>query len=100
MKWNVFYHNINSDRIEMMNIFQHSGFRRDVEGLLRSHGNKDEFAEQLRKDLMYYFWSRCEYELVLEPWVGGRDTAPLKIDIYTQVMLNWEQFLDYVYSHG
>ena len=81
-----------------MNIFNHWKFKEDTEKNLKKIRNKEEFAEKLRRDLMYYFWSKSEYELILSPWCGGRDTKDIKIDIYDQVMNNWEIFLDYVWN--
>lgn len=99
MKWNVFYHDINRDKIGTYNIFKHGGFREDVKNAIKKYKDKDEFAEQLKKELMYYFWAKCEWEIILSPWVGGRNTKDIKIDVYDQVMLNWDVFLDYVWDN-
>ena len=47
---------------------------------------------------MYYFWSKAEWEIILSPWCGGRDTKDIKIDVYDQVMNNWDIFVDYVFN--
>lgn len=96
MTWNVFYHNYNTDKIEPFNIFRHGRFREDVQKNLKIHTDKDEFAKALKSDLQYYFWSKAEYELLIKAWVGGN--AEIKIGIYEQVMLNWDRFVDYVWS--
>ena len=98
MEWNVFYHNINSQEILPLNIFRHSGFLQDVEKYLKKCSDKEAFSKELRTTLMYYFWCRSEYELIISPWCGDRDTKEIKVDIYSQVMLNWDKFLDYVWS--
>ena len=98
MEWNVFYHNINTQEITTFNIFKHSSFLKDVEKYLKKCSDKGVFAKELRSTLMYYFWCRSEYELIISPWCGGRDTKEIKVDIYSQVMLNWDKFLDYVWS--
>lgn len=98
MEWYVFYHNFNGRRIEKYNIFNHGGFRKAVVEHLKTYVNRDYFAEALRMSLMYYFWSKSEWELVLYPWCGGKNVEPVKIDVYDQVMLNWNVFVDYVWS--
>lgn len=98
LEWNVFYHSINSQKITTFNIFQHSGFYNDVQKSLKKIKDKDEFAEELRRDLFYYFGSKCEYEVVIKPWAGGRGHEDIKVDIYTQVRNNWEVFVDYVWN--
>ncbi len=97
MEWNVYYHNINEQKIIQWNIFQHGSFNKEVKDLLKSELNKEEFIEQLRKSLMYYFWSKCEYEVLISPWVGR--AGDIKIDIYDQIMMNWDKFSEYVWSN-
>ena len=94
---------------------------------------------------MYYFWSKCEWEIVLDHWPNGEyyelrkvlslqklydamnavgegypDSKLLatmdrrleirvfpennrfqceKIDVYEQVISNWEIFIDYLWNH-
>lgn len=99
MKWNVFYHNFNAKRIEPFDIFTHGRFRVDVFDDLKCSGTKDELADKLKHTLMYYFWCKSEYEILISPWCGSKTEKPVKIDIYDQVMINWDMFVDYVWSH-
>lgn len=127
LKWNVYYHSMNGDKITTFNIFDHWKFNEDVQKSLKKFKDKNEFAEHLRRDLMYYFWSKCEYEVVITsfpPYITmdelgslnkereahkekyGRDYVRIdanpdvgaKIDIYTQVMNNFDIFCDYVWN--
>ena len=98
LKWYVYYHHWNGNEIKTFNIFNHCGFRDDVEKYLKKYKDKEEFAEKLKGSLMYYFWSKCEWEIVITPWVGNRNTKDIKIDVYDQVMNNWDIFVDYVYN--
>lgn len=98
LKWYVYYHSMNSQEIKTFNIFNHGGFRDDVEKYLKKYKDKEEFTEKLKGSLMYYFWSKCEWEVVITPWVGNRNTKDIKIDVYDQVMNNWDIFVDYVYN--
>ena len=126
MKWYVFYQDTNNQEITKFNIFQHRPFKQSVEELLVYNITKEEFAEQLAHKLRYYFWRRCEYEIVItsgplyltketlieanknylkdcEKW--GREPYRIsiapdvakKVDIYEQIMLNWETFVDYIW---
>lgn len=98
MEWNVFYHDVNKQKIITFNIFDHYNFDKDVKRSLKQFKNKDEFAETLRRDLFYYFGSKAEYEVLISPWCGGRGTEDVKIDIYTQVRNNWDVFVDYCWN--
>lgn len=128
LKWNVYRHDINRREIVEFNIFNHWRFEEDVKKDLRKCKTKEEFAEKIKSHLMYYFWSKCEYEVVIssfpvhikkdefnrlteefiadtekyghEPY--GMWVCPdvgEKIDIAGQVMMNFEVFVDYVWSH-
>ena len=66
------------------------------EGVMNYYDSKDEFADGLKKYLMYYFWSKCQYEIILSPWTGRADD--IKIDVYDQIMMNFDRFVDYVWS--
>lgn len=128
MIWNVYRENFNNNSIIKYNIFNHNGFAKEINELLKENTTKDEFAEQLKWSLRYYFWGKSEYEVVITSWVTYIDREELnrinneyeeyndkwgyypykinispdvskKVDIYSQVMLNWEQFVDYVWSN-
>lgn len=99
MEWNVFYHDVNAQEIRTLNIFNHGRFNRDVLKHLDECKDKDEFAQKLKSELMYNFWCKSEYEVIISPWCGGRDTKDIKVDIYTQVMNNWNVFVDYVWNN-
>ena len=127
LEWFVYRHDINSRKIVKYNIFDHWRFEEDVKKDLKKCTTKEEFAEKLKSNLMYYFWSKCEHEVVISSFPVhikkeelerlntdfkndtdkyGREPYSMwvspsigkKIDIYGQVMLNFEVFVDYVWS--
>lgn len=98
MKWIVYRYNINRRKIETYNIFEHSSFYKDTILNLKNSKSKDEFAEQLWKDLMYYFWSKMEWEVAVFPWTCTQPEYAKKIDVYEQVVNNFEVFANYVWS--
>ena len=98
MSWNVWRHNINSGLIEIWNIFEHYNFNKDTIRDLRDFNDKEEFSRHLQSNLMYYFWCKSEYEIILSPWCRGSKDEDKKIDINMQVMANWNKFVDYIWS--
>ena len=56
MKWNVYYYDINHKKISTFNIFDHCSFREYVKKAIKKYKNKEEFDEQLKSELCYYFW--------------------------------------------
>ena len=97
IEWYVYYYDVNRKKIDTYNIFEHGSFKKEFNVLLKCDLTKEVFADQLRHILMYYFWSKCEWETVLKPWVGDMNIGR-KIDVYNQVMLNWDKFVDYCWS--
>ena len=123
MKWNVY--NERNGKIEPYNIFDHGSFVKYVQQHLKNDKTKEEFSEHLKRELLYYFGHKCEWELIITSWTtrvdmkeldrlnaereehikrSGEDSYSLyvnptvaeKVDVYDQVMLNWNVFVDYV----
>lgn len=128
LEWNVYKEDWNNNKIDVFNIFNHSRFYEDVKKALNKFDNKEEFAEEIKKSLMWCYWCKSEYEIVITTWVPHITMLELdrlnaerektlkeykrepyrlyvdpevgeKIDIYSQIMLNWNIFVDYVWSH-
>ena len=126
MIWNVYCESFNNSSIIKYNIFNHKGFTKDVNKLLKENTAKDEFAEQLKRSLKYYFWGKTEYEVVITSWpvyiyrseldrlnteyqeynnkwghypydINIVPNVGEKIDIYNQVMMNFDIFVDMIW---
>lgn len=52
-----------------------------------------EFTEFVENKSRYMYWSRCEYEIILKPWIGNR-TKERKIDVHWQIMNNIDNVVD------
>ena len=100
LEWNVFIEDFNGKRITTYNIFNHYGFLSDIGK--NKHLSKEEFIDKLKSSLMYYFWSKCEWEVILSDWPPSpkeRGFKQEKVDVYRQVRLNWNVFTEYVWEH-
>ena len=96
IEWYVYYHEFNAQKIIKWNVFNHGSFKNEVDKILQEKLNKEDFAEKLKREVMYYFLSKCEYEIILSPWTGRADD--IKIDVYDQIMMNFDRFVDYCWS--
>lgn len=57
----------------------------------------DELLEiELRHKCMYFFWSKCEYEVIVTGWPDTNTEK--KIDIYQQLDANWDIFKNLVFE--
>lgn len=92
--WNVY---IAYDEVKQFNIFDHSHFLKECcKAFAECKYNKDVFAKMVESELRYWYWSKCEWELVISGFV--RNNIERKIDVYEQVMLNWDSFVDYLWE--
>lgn len=97
IEWYVYYHDSNRDRIDAFDIFSHGNFRKEFNELIKCDLTKEKFAEKLKHILLYYFWGKCEWEIVIKSLVSD-DLVELKTDVFLQIMLNWSPFVDYCWS--
>ena len=95
-EWNVYYQDVNGGKIETFNVFDHYSFAEEVKKHLKKCKTREELAEGLKLSAMCYFWSKCEWELILAPWIGKGDS--IKVDVYDQLRLNWDVFVNYVWD--
>lgn len=89
--------------------------------------NFEEFANHIRSWLQHEYWSRTEYETVITSWppyIEDKElerinkekaeriekygkfyresvdlTVGYKIDVFTQIMMNWDRFIEYVWNN-
>ena len=87
----------------------------------------DEFAERVRSSLRRHFWARSEYETIITEWPPHVDSNEIdrlvkerdeyiakwdkfycthvelpvayKMDVYTQIMMNYPQFIKYIWDN-
>ena len=126
--WNVFVDDFNGRRIEPHNVFNHRTFMKDLVEIKKKYKDDfDKFAEEVRLSLAYCYWSKCEWEIVLTsfpPYIDEKEFLRLnnerneriekhgqfirtwvslekaeKIDVYDQVMMNWDHFINYLWNN-
>lgn len=142
LTWNVITEDVNAGKIRFYNIFNHGGFYADLYRKVKDYKKAmkqvtkpaeatralEDLKTCTRSSLMYYFWSKCEWEIVATSWPTyitvehlsalekdlkeyrtkwGHDPYRLtvdlkvaeKLDVYTQVMQNYDAFIDYILGH-
>ena len=100
LTWNVYYENFNARRIETHNVFNHYRFWEDcIKNVKKNKDDREAFEEQLKQDLQYYYWSKTEWEIILSAWPPRKEFDEEKIDVFDQIYLNWDKFVDYVWEN-
>ncbi len=99
MEWYVYVERWSSKQIEKYNIFYHDGFMNDVKKAYKLHkDNFEAFCDMVKRSLMYYFWSKCEWEVIISGWPQSDTFHDKKVDVYDQVMMNCDVFMKYVWD--
>ena len=103
LHWYVLIHDFNAKEITRYDIFANLKFKNALIKLVKP-GSKlipdyKDFSEQLKHQLRYCFWAQCEYEILVAGWppIDGRPEET-KIDVYEQILLNYDCFAEYVYT--
>lgn len=100
LEWNVYVSEFNRKIITTHNVFNHGGFVEDCRKAYKKHkDDKDAFLKDVRRSLMYYYWSKCEWEIIISHWPPRESDQDLKIDVFDQVMLNWPIFSEYIWEN-
>lgn len=96
----VKYYSINSHKIKDYDVLFHR--MDDVKKLKKKSLNKAEFAEALKRELVWRFWSKAEWELIvtktdegrviLSPWCGCSDPDSVSIDVTDDSSFDWIRF--------
>lgn len=104
MRWDVYRYDINKNKIKLFNIFDHWSFCEYAKKAVKKYKNKEEFAEQIKRELQFYFWSKSEHELIVRitednrifliPWCGCRNPEEVKIDVTDETDFNWRSFAE------
>lgn len=100
LEWIVYKDDVNRKQLRPYNIFNHSRFMGSVQTLLKKCKTKEDFAEKIRMELRYNFWSKSEYEviiskiddkIIMSPWIGNDD---IRIDVTNDDNFDWLGFYD------
>lgn len=90
-KWNVLLWDINHGCLESYDVVPYFVARLNEKPAEERPRTKKAFAEFLKSEAMYHFWSRCQYEIVVQGWPSGKGSE--KIDVYDQLEMNWDSFV-------
>ena len=97
-EWYVVRFNGNSRRFEEYNVLS-DHILVEIKKRTKKLDRKKDFAEEVKHICMYHFWSKCEWEIVLKEWGSPtRELKETKIDVYDQLCLNWDRFIDYLWG--
>ena len=102
LSWLVKNFDCNRQVIEDYDILKYR--EADIKKLKKKYNTKEEFARALKSELMYHYWSRSEYELIIErtngghiwlsPWCGCRNPQEAAICVDDDKDFDWRGFAE------
>lgn len=98
LKYYVLLPNINNEKDFKFNVFNNIRFLSYLMDL-KARAKKDDtinIKEEIRHSLQYSYWSKSECEIMVKCLFGKVEH---KIDVYEQIMLNFDLFYEYLISN-
>lgn len=103
MEWYVLNYNFNLKKIEPINIFSYGNFLKDIKEIYKEYIERKEdiefFENKINSELLYYFWSKREYEISVGDLFEKDLEKYEKIDVYYQVKMNFKAFIEYLLNN-
>lgn len=102
LTWKVKNYCTNSNKIWEYDVLK---YREDqIKKLKKKCATKEAFAEAMSREFRWQYWSRAEYEVIVEidadnrvwlkPWVGCTDPESVKIDVADDENFDWHGFAE------
>lgn len=100
LEWNVFIYGINKRQMKVFNIFNHISYKQEIIELLNRSDDYtlEEFREKVKLLTMYYYWCKCEWEILIASLIGDFNKESVKIDVYKQLEINWNHYIKYLWE--
>lgn len=102
LSWKVLEFDCNAQEIKYYDILKYR--EDDIKKMKKKCATKEEFAEALRREMMYRYWSKAEWELIirlteddkviLRPWCGCRNPDDVEISVEDRTDFDWRSFAD------
>lgn len=76
--------------IQYVNIFDAYYLMEFLNKQKKRHPTREEFDEMLDRVITYYFWAKCEHEVIVSGWPNEKHS--IKLDKHEQIKANWHLF--------
>ena len=99
--WLVTRYDCNANKIINYNVLKYG--EDFIKSLKKKCEIREEFAEKLRREMCYCYWSKAEHELIisieddkvfLTPWCGCRNPEEVRIDVTNETDFSWREFAE------
>ena len=100
LEWNTILYE--RDKIRIYNVFNNAYFSEAVINIMHTPNlSRAEISDMIMRKAQWQFWGRCEYEHIISNWPPYNEDKGYKIDVFEQLTVNWDRFIDYImHSYG
>ena len=102
MKWTVKHYDYDIPAISDYDLFPY--FEEFLLKLKKQKLTREEFAKEIKSELVYLYWSKCEYEIFIEkendgriyllPHCGGKEKDVAFLDVTDDTSFDWKGFAE------
>lgn len=97
LEWNVLYEDFNSKTVKPYNILGGSFVEELAKEIKKCKiENREQLKEYLKRDFMYHYWSKCEFEIAVGGLFAKYPDQFEKIDVWYQIEMNFDHIIDYI----
>lgn len=102
LHWYVLYHDFNQRKIRKYDVLKDTA--PIIADMIKKQKitNREDFKKALKSELMYTYWSRAEYEILVGDLFLTKDNTDKwlkeasKVDIWSQIEPNLDIMVDYI----
>lgn len=94
----------NNQTVENYVPFSYKCWLKEIKSIKKKCNTKEKFYEELRREVMWRYWSKAEWELIvtktadgrviLSPWCGCRNPDESAIDVTDDASFDWVSFAE------
>ena len=98
IEWNVIRFDFNKRSFVTYNVLS-KWLIEEINKRTKDINNKKDFSNELKLICMNIFWKRTEWEIIIKECCGSDNPKEMKIDVFDQLLLNWNRFVDYLWDN-
>lgn len=98
LEWNVLVADSNAKKIKNYNVLDDELIERLHKAIVKKKTitNYKELKEDVKKWCMYYYWSKCEFEIGVGGMFAKYPDEYEKIDAFRQIEMNLDRMCEYI----
>lgn len=97
LEWNVLMWDSNNKKVVNYNVLGQELIEELHQKIVKKKTitNYEQLKENIKSWCMYYYWSKCEREILISGWFAEEDEFE-KIDAWRQIEMNLDRMCEYI----